>query len=426
MDKGLQYVIGAIVVIIILAVIAVGLSHNGATGSTSSGTSTTAGTGNGTPSSSGMSAPILLTDPPVVPTGTSALTITYTSVQVQTSGGAGSGWINATGSGTINLMSLLNTSQVIGMANLSANSSVEQIRFNVSSATITVNGTTSNVTLPNRMITAHISGETHAAANSGVLLDLSPTVATIFTANSTVFVLVPSVRAVVVGNQTVHASSDVGARENLSVRERSDLKNVRPNISIMSASLTVNGNVTDLSVAVKDNSNTSVSLKHILLFGNTSVYVTPVIGVNGTVHVGGHDDGIGANVSANASVDTAGSVNGKINASEHSGSHDGASASESGSANALSVGEDVTELRVFNFVVNANSTALTLPSLSTEAEAQGNGYNLSAGSTATFTFNNTISVGEGHITIAPVAGSMYDLVVRGEEGATASANVTAS
>jgi hypothetical protein len=335
-------------------------------------------------------------------------------------------------------MSLLNTSQVIGVANLSANATIEQIRFNVSSATITINGTTSNVTLPNRMITAHVTGESRATANSGVLLDLSPTIAAIYTANSTVFVLVPSVRAVVVGNQSAHSSSDIGTRVNLSERDRAELESAMPNISITSASLAVNGNVTDLSVTVKDNSNTSVSLKRILLFGNTSVNVVPTIGVNTVVHLGEHDpgSGVGVNVSANVTANvTAGgsgkneSGNGNVNASENGKGNEGAGAgSESGSEteNAVSVGIDVTELRMFNFVVNTNSTTLTLPSLSGEAEAGAGGYNLSAGSTATFMFNGTINVGEGHITIMPVTGNSYRVVARGEEGTYATTNVTAT
>ncbi|MGI0135120.1 MAG: hypothetical protein ACREBW_09210, partial [Candidatus Micrarchaeaceae archaeon] len=94
--------------------------------------------------SGSLSAPILLTDPAQVPSGTSALVVTYTSLMVHSSGGQGSGWVNATGSGSVNLLAVLNSSKVIGYANVSANSSINLIRLNISSAKITINGTAYN------------------------------------------------------------------------------------------------------------------------------------------------------------------------------------------------------------------------------------------------------------------------------------------
>ena len=63
-----------------------------------------------------------LTDPPQVPIGTTSLVISYSSVQAHVVGSAGSGaWVNGSGSGTLDLMGLLNSSQVIGNVGLSAN-----------------------------------------------------------------------------------------------------------------------------------------------------------------------------------------------------------------------------------------------------------------------------------------------------------------
>lgn len=414
--------------------------------------------GSGTVQFAASQTPVMLTDPPIVPTGTTALVITYSSVKVHTSGSSGSGWLNATGSGTINLMSLLNTTEVIGAANISANSTINMISFNVTSATITINGTTSNVTVPSRTVTAHITGESKVNATSGLLLDLSPTVAAIYTANSTVFVMVPSVRAIVVGNRNVSVQHSVGSRAALNASEKQDLEDAKANISIASSSLSVNGNSTVLSVTVKDNSNFSVLLRHILVFGNYSVVVASSTGANASVHVVEDNGSVsdrrnntegGANAHVNVtSRETSSTDNGGVNAHSnvtvnitaspntsavHADNANVPPAASNSSSDALGASESefvsegihVQHTRMFNFLVS-NSGALILPSLSSEFEGQNAGYNLTAGSTVTFTFSGNMSFGEGHITITPSVGSTYKLVVSGEHGSYATANVTAS
>jgi biotin operon repressor len=218
--------------------------------------------------------PIQLTDPPVVPSGTQALMMGYSSVQVHTTGDSNStGWINASGSGTLNLMSLINESQVIGSAGLTANASINLVRFNVTSATIVVNGTSYNVTVPSGRVTARISGDSMLNGSSSVLLDMSPVVATIYTNTSTVFVLVPSIKAVVVPKTGI--STQIGSKAQLSTGSRSSLDAARPNISISSAVLDVNLNGTYLAVTVTNNANSSIVLRHVLLTGNESVSIRP-------------------------------------------------------------------------------------------------------------------------------------------------------
>jgi hypothetical protein len=419
--------IGIVAVLVILGAVAVLSGHYAP--------SSTAG--------SGQQAPVLLTDPAIVPTGTTALVIAYSSLRVHTSGASDAGWVSASGNGTINLLDLVNTTELIGKANLSANSTIDMISFNVTSATITINGTTSNVTLPNHVITAHITGSSKVNATSGVLLDLSPTIAAIYTSNSTVFVMVPSVRAIVIGGRNVSTSLSVGTRETLNASDRKDLEDIRSNISIVSSSLSLSGNSTDVSVTVKDNSNTSVVLRHVLVFGNYSVAVAPLAGFNTTVRVG--DNG---NVSENSG--NTGERNGNIvsengtvslnitnierNSGDHASGNVSARGDPSGNASSdvggpesdlISQGIETQHLRMFNFMIDQNGT-LSLPSLGSEAEGADLGYNLSAGATATFTFTGGMSFGEGHITITPASGSQYRIVVSGENGARASTNVTAS
>ncbi|MCL4379232.1 MAG: hypothetical protein M1160_00125 [Candidatus Marsarchaeota archaeon] len=44
----------------------------------------------------------------------------------------------------------------------------------------------------------------------------------------------------------------------------------------------------------------------------------------------------------------------------------------------------------------------------------------------TFTFSGTVSLAFGHITVSPIPGDVYNIAVRGEDGAAAAANVTAT
>lgn len=447
-SKGI--LIGVAIVIIVIGVIAI-LGHY--TGPSTTSYPTTLPGQQSSIQSSGQQTPVFLTDPPVVPIGTTALVLAYSSVRVHESGTSAGGWIDASGSGNINLLSLVNTSEVIGTANVLSNSTIDMISFNVTSATITINGTTSNVTIPARSITAHVVGSSKVNATSGVLLDFSPTIATIYTANSTVFVMVPSVRAIVIGNRNVSVSSSIGAKETLNQSEKKTLEDTKPNISIVSSSISVTGNSTEVSVAVKDNSNSSVVLRHVSVFGNYSVVVAPSAGFNTAVHIEDNgsiseSNGNGGNNASNskgnnesnssnnkgAGIITSENVNVTLNVTniEH---HKGNSNSKAeGEANAtnqsnaesyhISEGIDAQHARMFNFMINQNGT-LSLPSVSGEVEGQDLGYNLTAGSTATFTFNGELNFGEGHITIIPNSGFTYNLVVSGEEDSSASANATA-
>lgn len=214
-----------------------------------------------------------LTDPPQVPSGAQALTIDYSALQVHlANAGNVSGWMQASGVGSVNLLELLNLSQTIGTAVIPANATINLVRFNITSASIEINGTTYNVTVPSGQITASINGGAAMGSNSSILLEMSPVVASIITNTSTVFVLVPSLRGVIVPGASNSTTLQLGNRARLGYEARAELNGTMPNITITSASLAVlPGNVTDLSVTVKNNGNQSVVVKHIALSGSENV-----------------------------------------------------------------------------------------------------------------------------------------------------------
>ncbi len=159
---------------------------------------------------------IQLTDPPTVPQGTQQLLVAYSSVEVHAEAANSmnqSGWVSATGSGTINLLALTNVSQTIANARVAANSTINLVRFNVTSAKIMINGTIYNVTVPNGQINVAITGDQKMnSSSSGVLIDFHPMVNSHGGANAAAYMMVPAASAIVVNpNASVSIDTNVGS-----------------------------------------------------------------------------------------------------------------------------------------------------------------------------------------------------------------------
>jgi len=212
-----------------------------------------------------------LIDPPQVPNNTQALVITYSSLSAHVLLANGtSEWVSSSNTGSVNLLSLVNISQVIGSVNIPKNSTVDMVKFNITSATITIDNKTYNVTVPSQQIIVHVSNTQRVNGTASALIDITPVVASIYTNNSVIFVLVPSLRAVVVPGST---SATVGAKVAINYTERHELESIKPNITISSISLSESNNITLFKVSVVNNANTSVRIKHVLLFGNESISI---------------------------------------------------------------------------------------------------------------------------------------------------------
>ena len=396
-----------------------------------------------------VSVPIGITDPPHVPNGTTSLVISYSSLQVHTVGQDSSQWISSNTSGTLNLMTLVNVTQTIAGVSLPANSTVDQVKFNIDSATITINGTTSNVTVPSGEVIANLHGSQRFNSSSQILVDISPTVITIFTSNSTVFVLVPSVRAVIIPSNNINLH--VGERTDLNASDRGDLAVANAKISLSNLSLSANNSATTLKLTVTNNGNQSVIIRHILLKGAESVNLNLNItaGHNMTdntnnpedVNVSGHlDVSNHMNSSNNANVSVHVKISKNIGNSIHANVYGNASAYRHAvtglnSSHDLNVGlagngselninmRDLEHFRVLNFLIGANGT-LSLPFTLSDVE-NSSGFTLSPGASHTFVFSGTVVFGKGHLSVSLVPGQNYTVYVIGEETASASANVTA-
>ncbi|MGC8556391.1 MAG: DUF4382 domain-containing protein, partial [Conexivisphaera sp.] len=135
---------------------------------------------------------VALTDPPVVPNGTTALTINYSGVAVHTEE---QGWIaNASATGSVNLLTLQNLSVVIANVEVPVNATVNEVRLYVSNATITVNSTTYPVMLPSGVLKIPVTNASRAAP--GTLVDLQPHVIEAYVGDQPVFMMAPAAVAV--------------------------------------------------------------------------------------------------------------------------------------------------------------------------------------------------------------------------------------
>lgn len=215
--------------------------------------------------------PVRLTDPPHVPAGTQSLVINYSSVALHVINESGQGWITSNYSGTVNLMSLINTSQVIGGLDIPNNSTIDGARFNITSAIIMINGTAYNVTVPIRTITAHFSGKVNST--TGILMDLSPTVAAITTNSTTIFLMVPSLKAIIIPDQATTRPVRIGATSSLTKNDINDLDASKSNISISGAQISQSNDTVGINITLKNNGNKVESIRDVLITGNQ----TPVI-----------------------------------------------------------------------------------------------------------------------------------------------------
>ena len=242
-------------------------------------------------------AAISLTDPPHVPNGTTSLMISYSEVQARVVNSSASGWVNIHGSGSVDLLSLINVSQVIANSAIAANSSINAVRFKIASANITINGVTSNVTVPSGMITANVSS---GNSTTQVLVDMSPSIVAIYTNSSTVFVMVPSVRAIAFAGN--HGYVNIGTRTQLNSSEKEEIKS-GANLSITNETVMSSGNSSKVSVTVKNNGNQSVVIRHVIINGDMHVLVVPFAHINASSDAGASDNAdIHANASASANV----------------------------------------------------------------------------------------------------------------------------
>ncbi|MCL4390705.1 helix-turn-helix domain-containing protein [Candidatus Marsarchaeota archaeon] len=223
-------------------------------------------------SSSLLNIPVSITDPPHVPAGTQALYINYSSFAVLVNNSGSQQWMPINSSGRINLMSIINVSDIVATLRVSPQDSISAVKFNISSASITIENVTYPVEIANGAVDAYIGTHTRLNSSSTLLVDLSPTVIPIYANGSYRFVLLPFLSAAfgtdheygaAIGSQ-MHAgmqSQPIGSRYMIS--DNPFYRHM--NISINNPVLAVGANETSFSVNVRNTGSTGITIYGIIL-----------------------------------------------------------------------------------------------------------------------------------------------------------------
>ena len=280
MANVIPYAIGSIIVIALIGFLFysnMGINTNGSVISNPSAYSLT----------------VQLTDPPHVPANTTALILNYTSISVNTlSPNDTQSWVNISSSGSVDLMSLINTSEILGNIKLKSGYKLEGVVLNAKNANIIIGNQTYPVIMLNNKVYATVPQNSFINSNSSVLIDFSPTVSNIYTNNATVFIMTPSVKAVFYNNYKDSTDVKNGVRQTLTPVESKSLLTQNLNLSILSSNILQNNNSTSIQITLKNNGNKTIDIKQIMLSGQ----ITSHILLNNKSEIFIHDVGLNNNI----------------------------------------------------------------------------------------------------------------------------------
>ena len=338
-----------------------------------------------------------LTDPPTVPNGTQALIINYSSLEAHVVGPNNSSrWVSGYGNGTVNLLGLVNSSLIIGQAKAVDNGVVDEVRFNINSAKITINGTTYNVSVPDSQVTAGILRYPGQRTPGEVLIDLFPSVVAAYNGNSTSFSLLVDVKAIAQPQKT---PIRVGIIARLNRNETGRFNDVNTNVYLSNAAISQIGNVSRVSVDVVNRGTDSIVIKHVVVMGRKNVTINgnvtvllpppPPVGPFGWNPWGFVPRGMANNSS------------GRPQPPNFFG---------------------IDRFQMLNYIVNSNGTLETQQRTMQEFNS---GYILEPGQNTTFTFDGGLTFADGAIGISFLPGATYGIVVVGDGNVFAAVNVTA-
>lgn len=211
---------------------------------------------------------VRITDPSVLPSGTEAFGINFSSFEAMVRAANGSDMYYSGGSGTANILSLANASEGIGVLRVPYNSSIESLSLNVTSARIEINGTIYKVALNGNFSSDAFGGRVRSVAE--LLGVISPVLVPTFSMNETSFTLFPSMQADVIG---IRGHAATYGNETLNANESSLISRYGAGIRLENGSVSTNGNDTSISVTVYDNSGSPVKINSLFLVGNEIGYL---------------------------------------------------------------------------------------------------------------------------------------------------------
>ena len=228
------------------------------------------------PTVEGATFAVMLTDPPTVPAGTTQLNLTYADVSLHVIYPNGTEeWLPVGASGNVNLFSLVNMTQTLATITIPLNSTVDKVQFTIANVTAVINEETYNVTSLSDTFVVKVANGAVNQTDSGVLIDFNPTLVQIQATDENdaivyYYVLVPSANAIIVnelGPRHLKVGTIIEIGENNRVRLVRVKEDFSKNLTIVSATLTVNGNATGLSVTLKNEGNFTFRVFGLTLHG---------------------------------------------------------------------------------------------------------------------------------------------------------------
>lgn len=319
--------------------------------------------------------PVMVTGLPLYPNGTQAMVVYYSNVQVQESNGV---WVNAPGNGSIDFTATADRGKILAYANVTANATVNAVRFGILSANIVVQGTSYSLNTSDTVTGAVAMGPA-IAPDSAVLIDVSPVAIMTYNQSSKTFVMAHSAKALIAPNPTINMSLRAGTTVPLDYPILVSIAAATPPIAITSALITASGNLTVISVTVKNNGDGNVTLNNLVVYGPLSGIARPATRV------------------ANASA---------VNHSTRN------------------ITPNILPFQAEGFTVAGSDGSLARTSPANLHS--GGGLILGPNESATLSFNDIKSYESGLFVTLPSTGSGYQVFVTGSDGAMASNTVTAS
>lgn len=160
----------------------------------------------------------MLTDPPSVPDGVTAVYISYSGIAVHAEGFGDGGWVAVSGAGTIDATKLINLSQTISSAVIPS-LTYDAIRLNMTGASVDFMGEnySAQVSSGGTVTVPFIGGLTvNSSVPAAALIDIQPTVLNLGTQFGPDFNMAAGARALQVPSSDVGNSlKDVGSTFNL-------------------------------------------------------------------------------------------------------------------------------------------------------------------------------------------------------------------
>ena len=160
---------------------------------------------------------VLLTDPPSVPDGVTAVYISYSGIAVHAQGFGDGGWVDVSGAGTVDTMKLINLSQTIS-SGVIPSLTYDVIRLNITGASVEFMGKNYRAQVSSDTVSVPLVGglKVNSSLPAAALIDIRPTVLNLGTQLGPDFNMAAGARALQVPSGEVDNSlKTVGSTLNL-------------------------------------------------------------------------------------------------------------------------------------------------------------------------------------------------------------------